>query len=434
MKNRRFTALALVVMLLVGLLGAFPAQAEGTKQVTLWSRSFEEWYNNLILQRVKEYNALNRGHEVEVEFIAEAAWNERMTAAQAGGTAPDVYTISYNHIVTEARNMAIQPLDGLLTDAQLDNLIPGVRDMVSYDGKAYAYPLWVEPSAMLYYRIDFFEEAGIDKAPVTWEELIETAKLLQNDDRFGLAVAAGGDLCWSTWGVQYGVAGHLAINDNWDAATIDEGYKDLALFYRDLYDAGVVPEQALSGYGSIEPLAQGAVAMQVNGSWAIATLVRDYPELEGKFGVAVLPTKDGNQNVTTATNGGWTLAVDGKAANPDGAADFISYLLCEAPETWGVYYEESLFSRSPGNQTISDYVSAKAEEAGYPWADVINAVASLAIPEPTYPWDISVAVGTMIDQVWMHALEVDDAIAECINSINTIISDQNLAGKNPKNQ
>lgn len=428
---RKFLSVLLILCMCAGMTTAVLAQENAPIAITLWSRSFEDWYNSMLGQQVDNYNALNRGYTVSLEFVAEAAWNERITAAQAAGNAPDLYTISYNHIVTEAKNQAIQPLDGLLSDEKLDDITESVRKMVSYNGKTYAFPMWTEPSALLYYRTDLLEEAGIDKVPTTWDELVEAASKLTTNSRFGLALMTGGDMGWSTWGWQYGISGHLAINDNWDAATIDDGYQALAGFFEKLYDAGCVPDQALSGYGDISPFATDAVAMQINGSWAVATLINDYPELEGKYGIAVCPTQNGDLDVCTATMGGWTLAIDGASKNAAGAADFISYLMCEDASVWGGYYELCHFCRSACTKSISEYVNQKSAEAGYDWAAVINDVASHAIAEPVYPWDISVSVQLMFENVFMHTMSMEEATQTCIDSINKIIADQNLAGMNP---
>lgn len=425
---KRFLASLLCIAMLATL--SMSALADEPKELVMWSRSFEDFYNETIRQIVEEYNAANRGYKVRVEFIAEAAWNERMAAAQAGGNAPDFYTISYNHIVTEAKNKAIQPLNGLVSDEKLADITTAVRSMVSVGDVYYAFPLWTEPSALLYYRKDLLADANLE-VPTTWEQLIDVATKLNNNDRFGLAVMHGGDLGWASWGWQQGAAGHLAVNDNWDAATIDEGYRDLANFFVALYDSGAVPEQGLSGYGDITPFATDAVAMQINGSWAVSTLINDYPELEGKYGIAPCPTRDGNPDTCTATMGGWCLAIDGKAKSPEGAADFISFMMCEDASRWGSYYEKCNFCRSACTNSIAAFVNEKSADAGYEWAATINQVAANAIAEPVYPWDISVSVALMLENCYMHALDVDTALEQCINSINKVIADQNLAGTNP---
>lgn len=422
--------LALLLCLVVIMALPMSSLAEGKTEIVFWSRSFEQFYNNRIMEIVEQYNAANRGYNVTVEFIAESAWNERMTSAQAAGNAPDVYTISYNHIVTESKNKAIQPLTGLMLEEKLADITDAVKQMVMVGDEVYAWPMWSEPSALLYYRKDLLEEAGLE-VPTTWEQMIDVAVKLTTNDRFGLAIMAGGDLGWASWGWQQGAAGHLAVNDDWSEATIDEGYRDLALYMADLYDSGAVPLQALSGYGSITPFATDAVAMQINGSWAVATLIQDYPNMEGKYGIAPCPTKTGDPSVCTATMGGWCMAIDGRSKAPEGAADFISYVMCEDPAVWGSYYKLCNFSRSACTKSISAYVDVQSAEAGYDWAATINQVAASAIAEPVYPWDISASVALMFQNVFMHTLDVDEAIEDCINSINKIISDQHLAGANP---
>lgn len=379
---------------------------------------------------VANYNVLNRGYNVTLEFVAEAAWNERITAAQAGGTAPEIRLISYNQIVTEAKNGAIQPLTGMMKDEYLSDITDAAKAMVSIGDQVYAFPMWTEPSVLLYYRKDLLQEAGL-QVPTTWAELIDAATKLTTADRFGLAIMAGGDAGWSTWGMQYGTAGHLPITDNWDAANVDQAYVDLACFFRDLYDSEAVPAQALSGYGAIDPFATGAVAMQLNGSWAVATLIKDYPELEGKYGIAVCPTIDGDLTRCTATMGGWAMAVDGKTDKGEGCADFISYMMCEDPTTWGGYFDDCSYSRSACTNAIAASVNEKAAAAGYEWAATINEVAAHAIAEPVYPWDISWSVAVMFQNVFMHTMEPEEALQVCIDSINKVITDQNLAGANP---
>ena len=49
--------------------------------------------------------------------------------------------------------------------------------------------------------------------------------------------------------------------------------------------------------------------MTTAGSWSISEVVNSYPEMVDKIGVAVMPTLDGNQDITTATNGGWAYVI-----------------------------------------------------------------------------------------------------------------------------
>ena len=55
------------------------------------------------------------------------------------------------------------------------------------DGKVYGVPMEVEPMAM-YYSVAAFEEAGLNEndVPKTWDQLLEAAKKLTTDKRFGV--------------------------------------------------------------------------------------------------------------------------------------------------------------------------------------------------------------------------------------------------------
>jgi multiple sugar transport system substrate-binding protein len=399
-------------------------------KVVVWNQIFEEWNQDFFTQKAEEYNALGRGYVVEQTFIAGDAWTERMAGAQAAGTAPDTYVISYNNLVSAARDGLIMPLDDLLSAEAFDDLNDNVKEMVSFDGKYYAYPQLVEPSTVLYYRTDLFEQAGITKVPTTWDELIETAKKLSTNDVFGLSIPDFGSMGWCTWGLQYATSGHLAINDNWDTPLIDQGYIDLANFYKRCYDEGVVPEVALSGYADIKDFGEGSVAMKFCGSWGIAQIVNDYPELADKFAVAIPPTKDGNQDTILTTNGGWTYVVDAKSKVAEGAADYISWLLAEDIETSAAFFELASFAKAAPRKSVSEYLNANSGDSS--WAETVNYISAHGIAEPTYPWDISMTISLMFENTALEMLSVEDAAAQATTTIQDIITNQGLAGTNPK--
>ncbi|MDR1108476.1 MAG: extracellular solute-binding protein [Spirochaetaceae bacterium] len=404
-----------------------PPQAE---EFTFWNQVFETWNVEYFEKKAAQYNALNRAYRVNQEFVTGDAWTERMTAAIASNTAPDGYVIAYNNIRGGVVRGELMPLNGLVPQAALDDIHDNVKSMVTFDGKVYAYPQLVEPSAVLFYRKDLFEQAGLTRPPRTWEELIEYGKRLSTRDMYGLAIGDFAAFGWCTWGAQYAVSGHLAINDNWDAPLIDNNYRDLANFYRRLYAEKVVPEQSLAGYTNIEPFGLGYVAMQICGSWGVAGIINDYPEVADLFAVAPVPTKDGNQDKPTATNGGWTFVIDAKTSHAPAMADYIYWLLGDDPAIPAEFFEIAQYSKSSPRKSVDAYI-AQHPAGDADWAESIAYVASRAIPEPVYPWDISVAVSTMFENVALNGVNVDAAAEEAIRTINEVIRNNELAGKNP---
>lgn len=404
-----------------------PADAE---TVVVWNQIFEEWNQEFFTQKAEEYNQLGRGYVVEQEFIAGDAWEERMTSSQAAGTAPDTYILAYGNITGSAMDGLLLPLEDYFTTEQLDDINDNVREMVSYEGTVYAYPQLVEPSTVLFYRTDLFEAAGIEEVPTTWDELIEAAKLLTTDDMFGLSVPDFPSMGWSTWGMQYATSGHLAITDNWDAPAIDQGYIDLANFYATLYEEGVVPAQALTGYTDMRDFGEESVAMAFNGSWGVAQILNEFPELADKFDVAVPPTQDGNQDKILSTNGGWSYVIDAMSDIPEGAADYISWLLAEDVETSADFFELAQYSKAAPRESVAEYIAEIAGDS--PWAETINYISARAIPEPNYPWDISATVALMIENTALGVMTAEDAAAQATQTIQDIIDNENLAGTNPR--
>lgn len=399
-------------------------------EVSVWNQIFEEWNQAFYTERAEEYNTLNRGFNVTQEFVAGDAWTERMQAAQGSNTAPDTYILSYNNIYSGVVSETLAPLNDLFTDAQLDDILDSVKEMVTFDDVVYAYPQLVEPSTVLFYRTDLFEDAGLTEPPKTWDELIDYAKQLTSNEVFGLGIPGFGDMGWATWGWQMQSAGHLAINDNWDAPTLDEGYANLAEFWRTLFQENAVPEQSLVPYADSRAYGEGSLAMNFSGSWGIAQLINDFPEIYEVTAVAPPPTEDGNTDSIVATNGGWSYVIDALSENKEGAANYLSWLLAEDPETVADFFEVAQYAKAAPRQSVVDFIDEQGTAAAH--AAIVSEVAGRSVPEPQYPWDISVAVANMFEKVAIGGVDTETAIEEAEGIIQDIIDTQNLAGTNPR--
>ena len=404
-------------------------------EVTAWAQNFGDIWLENFEKRVHEYNLEGNGYTIVEEFIAGAAWDERITAARASGTCPDIYMQSYNHIPAGVQNGYYTAYDGLLDQSVIDDMLPIIQDMVQIDGKTYGFPLLCEPSQVLYYRKDLLEAGGYSEPPKTWDELIEMANALKTDEVYGLGIPNwGGEVAWSTWGMQLGNIGHGPLNDNWDAPTIldDDGYREMALFFKELYDTGAVPEQPLGVYTDIKPFGQGDYVFQICGSWAITDLIDKYPEIWENTGVAVMPTNDGNQDKTTATIGGWLYVLDAKSDCPEGACDYLNWLAdSEHPERLGDYYVNSKFAKASPFSSIAEWTTTQVEgDADY--IEVINHITEYGQPEASYLWDISMSVESLFEDVAMGYNDIDSALQACQDEIQQLINDNQLAGTNPR--
>lgn len=412
--------------------------AEGKTTVDWWTPQWGDADSEWMEKWVDEYNNSQDKIFVKLEVVPGDAWDQKIVAAQAAGTAPDITTMNYNKIIFSAKQGEIQALDEYVDAAIFDDLYDNIEDFVSLDGKHYAYPLLAEPSAVLFYRKDLYEAAGLDPEapPTTWDELIEYGKALTSGNTVGLTAAGNSvELAWTHWGWQRMVGG-TPINNDWSEATINTPeFKKLVEFWATLHEEGILPKQAFeTGYNDITPLADGAAAMQIIGSWGIGQLRNDYPDLLENIGVAVVPTPDGNQEVPTASLGGWTLTIDGNSDNPQEAADFISWFAAGDEDIMVEFFKDvTKFSKFSARQSVDAVISADPEGSNDPWRQMIaENIVPFAVPEPIYAWEISMAYSTAVERVYLTGQDIDESLAQAEKEINDYIANNNYAGTNPK--
>lgn len=443
--SRRLLAATIATLLVAGCTGTPEGGGEapdaaaddevssGATTVTFWQTQFtdeeNEWYESL----VDSYNDSQDEVHVSHTVVPEDAWDQRMTAAQAAGNAPDIYTMNYGDIADAARTSQIQSLASAIRSDAWDDLQDNVREMVSVEGEEYAYPLLVEPSAVLYYRTDLFEEAGIESPPTTWDELIDYAERLSTDDVFGIRLAQNAvDMSWSTWGYQWNVAGRLPISDDWSEAAADDAYAPLLQAWQDLFASGALPPPDGAGYPDAQTFGEGRYAMMANGSWAASQLLADYPEVAENVDVAAMPSFDGESGQTTSTLGGWTWVVDGNSEQTDAAAGFIEWAIGGDPDNVLPFFEATSFSKVSPRISVAEMIDEIPDiDEINPWnATIQEDIVPYAEAEPTYPWNISLAMGEAIEEA-MQGTPVDEALAEANRKIQTEIENSELAGTGP---
>lgn len=419
--------------------GGGASAGEGATTITFWQRQFTDdedaWYK----AQVDAYNESQSDVFVDYQMVPEDAWDQKIQAAQASGTAPDVYTRAYNQIVQLAGQKAIADLTDLIPAASWDDLYDNIRDMVSVDGRHYAYPVLVEPSMVLYYRTDLFEQAGLDPAdpPTTYDELIAAGEALKGvlpDGQFALGISQTVDeMAWSTWGMQVGLAGGFPISGDWGTAQADNtAYAPLFDFYRSLHDKGIIPEQKLADYVDSTPYGEGKLAMMVCGSWASGELIRNFPDMVANTAVAKMPLATSDMSKPSATLGGWTLVIDAKTEKAQAAADFINWFLAGDPTIMIDYFKYTMFSKFPARQTVDEAVAADPASAdANPFrATIAETIVPVSVNEATYPWEVSQAFAQQLEAA-MLGTDTASAQAEAQSAITGLIEKLGIAGTGP---
>ena len=414
------------------------AGEDGVTTIQFWHRNFtpveNEWYADI----VKKFNASQDKIKVVDTEVPGDAWDQKMKAAQAAGKAPDVYTHpgSIRDAVTAGQ---LHELDSIVPADALAEISDAAKPVSEMDGKYYAYPLLLEPQAVLFWNTEMLDAAGVDSenGPKTWDDLLAACAKIQPtlaDGQYCISPAQdAATFAWSTVGQQYNFAGHTALADDWTQADIDDdGYRDMMTQYKTLWDEGYMPKQPLADYGGGKDFGEQKVAFKVSGSWMMSEIGSDYPDVLGLTGIGPMVSASGSDDRTTTTLGNFKWVVDAKTKNAEAAGEFLSWAIAGDPENLVSFFVDTQFTKAPVRQSVQDAVAADPAAAAAPWSQVIvDEIAPNAIPEPNYPWDVSLAVGTAFESVMKGAASPDAAIDTANKAIQTVIDREGLADKAP---
>ncbi len=419
--------------------GGDDSSADGVTTVQFWHRTFTPVENDWYADIVKRFNASQDKIKVVDTEVPADAWDQKMKSAQAAGKAPDIYTFSAS--ITDAVNAGqLHELNDLVPQDKLDEIIDPAQPISQLDGKYYAYPLLLEPQTVLFWNKDLLSAAGLDPetGPTTWGELLDMCAAIKPtlaDGQYCISPASDAvTFAWSSVGQQYNFAGHTALNEDWTAPDIDnDGYRQLMANYKTLWDEGYMPQQALDAYVGGKDFGEQKVAFKVSGSWMMSEIGSDYSDLLTKTGIGAFPNADDALGDTATTLGNFRWVIDAKSKNPQAAADFLTWALAGDPDLLVPFFVNTQFTKVPVRTDVQDAVSADPKAADAPWSPIVmNDIVPTAIPEPTYPWDVSLAVGTAMESVMKGASSADDAIKTAEDAINTVIQRDDLPSKAPK--
>lgn len=414
--------------------------SEDVTEITIWCQKHEDWQVEWRQKwMVDTFNSTNDlGIKVNLEIIPGDAWEQKMTGAQATGQTPDIVHYAYNVIVNSARLGEILPLNDYVSQEALEDIYPAIQEMVTYDGKIYAYPELVEPAWVLYYRKDLVEAAGYDGPPTTMDELVDYARVLTTDTEYGLSLPVDAvTLGWTMWGMRYNVSGHRLIDDNWEKSLAnDEAYYQIAEFYKTVMDEGLAPLQSSAPYVAMDDFLAGEVAMKFCGSWGIGQIrnAEDSVVPIENIGVAVSPTFDGNQAAPTASTGGWTLAIDGMSKYPEEAGQFIEWFLAGDPEIMIEFFTTAQFGKYPVRKSVDEALGQDENATNDEWYKTVSSgIVPYCVAETIFPFDINIAFGQAIERVYLEGMDPSESFAIADDEIQAIIENQGIAGTNPLN-
>src|SRR5579864_2297124 len=331
--------------------GSTGASANSNSPVTLtvWAMGDEgdKLGNSDVIQ---QFQQANPNIKVNVTAIPWNVAHDKLITAVAGKQTPDVTQLG----TTWAGEFSkLNAMDDVPSSINKSDFYQAAIDAGSYNGKLVGVP-WYVDTRVLYYRTDLAQQAGINQAPQTWDDLNKLAQAYHNGGaKYGIALSSNN---WEEYVPFLYSAGGDIMQDN--KFTLDSPAAVKALTeYVSFFQQNLTPQTEPQGFDVTQTFTAGDTPMFFSGPWHRSLIQKAGPNLEGKWATAMVP-KDQS---STSFVGGAEFAVFKNSPNRDAAWKFVQYMT--QPATQVAWYKDindlPAIKSAWNDQTISNDASLK---------------------------------------------------------------------------
>jgi multiple sugar transport system substrate-binding protein len=343
-----------VVLVYVGSGICSPKEAK----LTVWMcKTFSPAANDMIKQRAKEF-ARKNNVKLDIVLIPYTDFYPKWTAAIESGQTPDVSFFGYQEVgefYSKGLLMDLSALDKKIEKEQ-GAFFPSVKAPITFQGKQYAIPLWVE-SQVLYYRKDMLKAAGFNHPPQTWDEFRKIAKATTDASKgiygAGLGYGRGNIDCeWLTRVIIASFGGSEVSKDGKKVTIYSPGTLKAAKFISDLFlvDKSTPPSSlGWDDSGNNKAYLSGQAAMIFNVGTVLAAMKNDNPDLYAKTGIAMVPAGPKGRFAIEIVN---NFGIFKSTKNPQLAQKFIRY--CLNKDWYGKWLEKGVPHMAPVYQSLAN--------------------------------------------------------------------------------
>ena len=277
-----------------------------------------------------EFTAENPDIELEWITLEEGVLRQRVTTDIATNSGRfDIVTIgSYEAPIWATRGWLL-PLSNMPNGYDVDDLIPSIRESLSYEGVLYAAPFYGESSFTMY-RTDLFEAAGLEMpdAP-TWDFIRTAAAAIaeKNPDVYGICLRGK-----PGWGENVALITSMAnsygarwFDEEWRPQFDSEAWSSAINDYVELLTDFGQPDAASTGYTEALALFQdGKCAIWIDATVA-ASAVSDpqTSKVADHVGFAMAPDRGLGKRSNWLWS--WALGVSAASEHQEASKAFVAW-------------------------------------------------------------------------------------------------------------
>ncbi|MEL6617634.1 MAG: sugar ABC transporter substrate-binding protein [Pseudomonadota bacterium] len=373
------------------------------------------------MQKVAEAYTEETGVQLNWVSLEEGVLREQVTSDTAtGGGQYDIINIGMQEAPIWGQAGWIEPLN-FSADYDVDDILPAMREGLSYDGQLYAAPFYGE-SSMVMYRKDLADAAGVTIADNdSWENVKAAAAAMHDPDNGVYGACLRGKPGWGD-----NAAFITTVANSFGARWFDADYKPqldspewnaAVTFYVDLLSNYGPPGSEGNSFNEILALYNEDKC----GLWIDATIAASFLENPN---VAYAQSPNAGNPVGANWLWAWAMAIPAGTENAEEAKAFIEWATSKDYVQAVGNHPEFGWGKVPTGQRASTYAipefqavakfadaEMKAIDSAAPGATDLKpyvGVQFVAIPE--FP-EIGSAMGQEMSAALSGAKSVEDALA-----------------------
>ncbi len=413
----------LVVALALGPAWAVPASAQVQLRFMSWYFG-EDPAGPALKALFAEFEKRNPNIKVIPETVTSAERVPKFTAAMEAGRGPDIYMDTPPNgpnLIARGYCASLEPfLKAEKEDIEARFTKGDLESFTDEKGDLYFLPYSTGPMGLMY-NAKAFQEAGLDpnRPPKTWEELLDYAKKLTRDGKYGIGLFGKGDnsSVWRLWYWWMTNGASVLTPDGKRSAINSPEFIEAIDFWADLYRKHKVapPSVPANSFGeNNQLLAQGVVAMVQSGVWQFGVTEKINPAIKGHLRVAPMPVR----KVPVAAGGGTdSLCITKTSRHAKEAWELLKFLSSEEAgvTVWKIH------GKFPANVKAMQRPELRSDPIVQAFQPMIR-VARVPFKSLKYA-EIINALGTMQQEVLTGAKTTAAAVKTASDRIDTILRD-----------
>ena len=283
--SRRSFLAATAAMAALGLTGCGGSK-DGTVDLTF--QIWDVFQRDGMQAMCDAYTALHPEVTIEVQVTSWDEYWTKLEAATMAKQAPDIFWMHTNEILKYADNDKLVDCSEIVDKSHFSDI--SLANASGSDGTLYAVPKDRDTVGLVYNK-EMFDAAGVSYPDDTWtwDTLVEASQKIYDATGYYGYMAYGDDQL-GYWNFVYQAGGSILTEDKTRANFTDPATEMAMDFYIGLQKNDWCPDQTY--FAETSPgtaFFSGKGAMFLEGDWNILPELQNYPDMVGKWDVAVLP-------------------------------------------------------------------------------------------------------------------------------------------------